>query len=156
MITVNQNETKAQILASRLTVISKRDSDLLLEISKWEQQAKTPEDFKVLEEKIKEFKSGFVLSEDEWENGVTSNMEVETDEIFETGEVESLPTKWFKTEQISTWIGPSLSEAKTLGSIGGHGLLMIQHQCGENKEALIGQLNTMIYRVENGPDMFTN
>jgi hypothetical protein len=72
MITVTQTPTKAQILASRLTVISKRDSDLLLEISKWEQQANTPEDFKILEEKIKEFKSKFVLTEEEWENGEKS------------------------------------------------------------------------------------
>ena len=150
MITVNQTQTKAQTLASRLIVISKVDCDLLLEISKWEQQANTPEDFKVLEEKIKDFKSRFVLSEEEWENGVDSNIEVET------GEVETLPTKWFKTEQISTWIGASLTEAKTLKDIGGHGILIIQHQCGENKEALIGQLNTMIYRVKNGPDNFGN
>lgn len=87
MRTINPKETIAQKLSSRLTVISKHNCDLLLEISRIEHQANTTEDFKFLEEKIKEFKSKFVLSEDEWKNGVDSNTEVEIEscEPFELG-----------------------------------------------------------------------
>lgn len=59
---------------------------------------------------------------------------------------EQLPTKWLKTEQIETWIGNS--------DEGGRGKLIVLHQCGENKEELISQLNTMIDGLKNGFEYF--
>lgn len=59
----------------------------------------------------------------------------------------SLPTKWFKTEQITTHIG---------GKEGGMGLLVINHQCGNNTEELIRQLKTLISGLENGFDAFSS
>lgn len=58
-------ETKAQKLAKKLTsnVITKKDVNLLLEISKLEFN---PFSKKELEEKINEFKSRFALTEKEW------------------------------------------------------------------------------------------
>ena len=69
---------------------------------------------------------------------------------------EKLPTDWFKTEQISTWIGESITtEGKKIEDIeGGHGKLIILHQCGENKEALKQQIKSFLYGLENGFDMF--
>jgi len=74
---------------------------------------------------------------------------------------EKLPTKWFKTEQISTWIGKSITRITAEGesieeSKGGHGKLIVMHQCGENKEELISQLETMIYGLKAGFEDFTN
>jgi hypothetical protein len=58
-----------------------------------------------------------------------------------------LPTKWFKTEQITTHIG---------GEEGGMGLLVVNHQCGDNTEELIRQLKTLISGLENGFDVFSS
>lgn len=71
---------------------------------------------------------------------------------------ENLPTQWFKTEQISTWIGESLAtEGKTMEEIkGGHGKLIVMHQCGKNKAELIGQLKTMISGLEDGFESFAS
>ena len=74
---------------------------------------------------------------------------------------ETLPTKWFKTEQISTWIGKSITRITTEGESideneGGHGKLIVMHQCGENKEELISQLETMIYGLKEGFENFAN
>jgi hypothetical protein len=74
---------------------------------------------------------------------------------------ETLPTKWFKTEQISTWIGKSITRITTEGESidetkGGHGKLIVMHQCGENKEELISQLETMIYGFKEGFENFAN
>jgi hypothetical protein len=76
-------------------------------------------------------------------------------------EEEQLPTKWFKTEQISTWVGKSITRITTEGesideSKGGHGKLIVMHQCGENKEELISQLETMIYGLKEGFENFAN
>jgi hypothetical protein len=78
--------------------------------------------------------------------------------IREESSQETLPTKWFKVEQISTWIGaPITTEGKALKDLdGGHGILIVNHQCGENKLSLIGQLETMIYRLKNGSEAFNN
>jgi hypothetical protein len=66
-----------------------------------------------------------------------------------------LPTKWFKVEQISTWIGEPLGQQKEISELrGGHGMLIVSHQCGDNKEELIGQLKTMIHGLEEGFDGF--
>lgn len=57
-----------------------------------------------------------------------------------------LPTKWFKTEEIDTWVGDSTD--------GGRGKLIVLHQCGENKEALISQLKTLINGIESDFEWF--
>ncbi len=73
-----------------------------------------------------------------------------------TNEPEQLPTPWFKTEQIETWIGePITAEGKEIWEIkGGRGKLIVMHQCGENKEELISQLETMIYGLKEGFEAF--
>ena len=81
--------------------------------------------------------------------------------IYNQQEAEQLPTKWFKTEQISTWIGKSITRITTEGESidetkGGHGKLIVMHQCGENKEELISQLETMIYGLKEGFENFAN
>ncbi|MFM2393355.1 MAG: hypothetical protein RLZZ546_1337 [Bacteroidota bacterium] len=77
---------------------------------------------------------------------------------LETQTTEQLPTKWFKTEEIETWIGESLTtQGKEIEELnGGKGRLIVLHQCGENKEELISQLETMIYGLKEGFDMFAN
>lgn len=67
-----------------------------------------------------------------------------------------IPTNWFKTQQISTWIGESLTtEGKEINELkGGHGILIVMHQCGDNKKALIGQLKTMISGIEDDFNFF--
>jgi hypothetical protein len=69
---------------------------------------------------------------------------------------EKLPTKWFKTEEIETWIGKSITtEGESIDeSGGGRGKLIVLHQCGENKEELISQLETMIHGLKDGFNMF--
>jgi hypothetical protein len=84
-----------------------------------------------------------------------------TSMIYNQKEEEQLPTKWFKTEQISTWIGKSITRITAEGesieeSKGGHGKLIVMHQCGENKEELISQLETMIYGLKAGFEDFAN
>ena len=84
-----------------------------------------------------------------------------TSMIYNQQEAEQLPTKWFKTEQISTWIGKSITRITTEGESideneGGHGKLIVMHQCGENKEELISQLETMIYGLKEGFENFAN
>ncbi len=71
---------------------------------------------------------------------------------------EQLPTPWFNTEQIETWIGESITtEGKEIEEIkGGRGKLIVMHQCGENKEALISQLETMIYGLKEGFENFAS
>jgi hypothetical protein len=59
---------------------------------------------------------------------------------------EQLPTKWFKTEEIDTWVGDSTD--------GGRGKLVVLHQCGENKEELISQLKTLINGIESDFEWF--
>jgi hypothetical protein len=79
-----------------------------------------------------------------------------TSMIYNQQEKEQLPTKWFKTEQIETWIGESITtEGKEIKEIkGGRGKLIVMHQCGENKEELISQLETMIYGLKEGFEYF--
>ena len=73
-------------------------------------------------------------------------------------EVEKLPTDWFKTEQIETWIGETLvTEGKSIHEInGGRGKLIVMHQCGYNKTELISQLETLIHGLKEGFDAFSN
>lgn len=69
----------------------------------------------------------------------------------------TLPTPFFKTEEIETWIGESLGSEKPIEELnGGRGKLIVLHQCGENKEELIGQLNTLIDGLKNGFEWFAH
>ena len=61
----------------------------------------------------------------------------------------NIPTKWAKIEEIETWIGGSVLENK-----GGRARLIVTHYCGDNKEDLIGQLETLICGLKNGFDCF--
>ena len=69
---------------------------------------------------------------------------------------EVLPTPWFKTEEIETWIGESITtEGKEIEELnGGRGKLIVLHQCGENKEELISQLEVLINGLKNGFEYF--
>lgn len=80
------------------------------------------------------------------QNGDTPKMETE-----EVNEEQSLPTSWFKTHQIRTWIGePLATEGKTTEELdGGHGTLIIMHQCGDDKEALKDQIRTFLDGLDN-------
>jgi len=71
-------------------------------------------------------------------------------------EEQILPTPWFTTRQIETWIGESLTtEGKTIEELnGGRGKLIILHQCGDNKEELKSQIQTFLNGLENGLDWF--
>ena len=86
----------------------------------------------------------FVENSQDWE--VTKTIEP----------TEKLPTLWFKTEEIETWIGePITTEGKEIEELnGGRGKLIVLHQCGENKEELISQLETMIHGLRDGFNMF--
>lgn len=66
---------------------------------------------------------------------------------------EKIPTPWFKTEEIETWIGGSLT-----GEVqnGGRGKLIVLHQCGENRQELISQLETLIYGIKEGFEEFAS
>lgn len=68
-----------------------------------------------------------------------------------------IPTPFYKTEQIETWIGDSLTEEKPIVELnGGRGKLIVLHQCGENTEELIKQLNVLIDGLKNGWEWFAN
>lgn len=71
---------------------------------------------------------------------------------------EVLPTPWFKTEEIETWIGESLTtEGKEIEDLnGGRGKLLVLHQCGENKEELISQLEVLINGLNEGFENFAS
>jgi hypothetical protein len=60
---------------------------------------------------------------------------------------------WFKTEQIETAVNVTgdmtADEIKTSRK-----KLIVLHECGEDKEALIGQLETMIHGLKVDFEMF--
>lgn len=60
--------------------------------------------------------------------------------------LEKPSTKWFKTEQISTFI-ESAGHKETL-------ILIVNHQCGDDKEALISQLKSLINGLETNFEYF--
>ena len=65
--------------------------------------------------------------------------------------LDKIPTKWFETEQITTHIGGLDENGEFVPN--GHGMLIVMHQCGSNKQVLISQLKTMIHYIEtNGED----
>ena len=82
--------------------------------------------------------------------------EEEDKKLIENGIVkedylDKVPTKWFETEQISTHIGGVDEHGEF--ELNGHGMLVVMHQCGNNKDVLISQLETMIHYVKtNGED----
>jgi len=57
-----------------------------------------------------------------------------------------LPTKWANIKEIKTWIGSDTSGKQTS--------LLVIHHCGDDNEALINQLETMIDGLKNGFDAF--
>lgn len=61
----------------------------------------------------------------------------------------SVPTKWARIIEIETWVG-----GNTYNNNGGRAKLIVNHYCGDNKEDLIGQLETLIYGLKNGFDSF--
>ena len=74
-----------------------------------------------------------ILQEEPKSNIEYTNTDDCTSMIYNQQEEEQLPTKWFKTEQISTWIGKSITRITTEGesideSEGGHGKLIVMHQ----------------------------
>jgi len=60
-----------------------------------------------------------------------------------------IPTQWVKVQEIETWVGGKSYEGK-----GGRARLIVTHYCGDSKEDLIEQLETMIYGLKNGFDEF--
>jgi hypothetical protein len=75
----------------------------------------------------------------------------EQQELLDTPIPNSIPTNWAKIEEIETWIGGSVCEGK-----GGRAKLIVTHYCGDSKEDLIGQLETLIYGLKNGFDYFAS
>ncbi len=70
--------------------------------------------------------------------------------MSEENKLESvIPTKWASVQEIETWIGGKTHEGK-----GGRARLIVTHYCGDSKEDLIGQLETMIYGLKNGFEDF--
>ena len=63
----------------------------------------------------------------------------------------NLPEKWAKTEEIETWIGGSPEDEK-----GGRAKLLVTHYCGNDKKALIGQLETLLHGLKDGFDGFAS
>jgi hypothetical protein len=83
--------------------------------------------------------------------------EEEDKKLIESGVVkkdylDKLPTKWFETEQISTHIGGLDENGEFVPN--GRGMLIVMHQCGNNKEVLISQLKTMIHNIETNGEGF--
>ena len=76
---------------------------------------------------------------------IESFMENFIKEKMEKDETRNRPQKWFDVKQIETWVGESMLVE---GTRGGKAKLIVMHQCGENKDWLIGQLNMMIQNIE--------
>ena len=62
---------------------------------------------------------------------------------------------WFKTEQIETSVGANgdmtIEQLKACRK-----KLIVLHECGDDKEALIGQLETMILGLKTNFDWFAS
>jgi heterodisulfide reductase subunit A-like polyferredoxin len=73
-------------------------------------------------------------------------------------EDKKIPTKYFETIEIETWIGESLTtEGKEIHELdGGRSKLIVLHQCGENREELLSQLETLIDGIKNDFDYFAH
>ena len=66
------------------------------------------------------------------------------------------PTKWFETKQIETWIGLTDNGENPKEIQGGRAKLIVLHQCGEYKDALIEQLEIMIHNIETNGEGFAS
>ena len=82
-------------------------------------------------------------------NTEESKLNEQTEQLDIPAVSSSIPTQWAKIEEIETWIGGKTYEGK-----GGRARLIVTHYCGDSKEDLIGQLETMIYGLKNGFDGF--
>ena len=60
-------------------------------------------------------------------------------------------TDFFETKQIETFVGHMNNNSEMIGE---RKKLIILHQCGDNNEALIDQLKTMIMGIETNFDWF--
>tara|TARA_R110000737_G_scaffold164955_1_gene192584 strand:+ start:387 stop:719 length:333 start_codon:yes stop_codon:yes gene_type:complete len=77
------------------------------------------------------------------------------EEIFEPKKEIEIPTVWFKSHQIETWVGETDNGTKDIEEVnGGRAMLIVQHQCGENKEWLIDQLKYMITYIKTDGEGF--
>jgi len=62
--------------------------------------------------------------------------------------------KWFDTIQVETFVGHM--EQNTSEMIGERKPIIVLHQCGDDKEALIGQLQTVISGIERDFEGFAS
>ena len=60
-------------------------------------------------------------------------------------------TKWSKMQQIETFVGHMNDNSELIGE---RKKLLVIHECGDDKEALIGQLETMIHGIKTDFDCF--
>lgn len=74
------------------------------------------------------------------------------DGVVDEDYLERVPTKWFETEQISTYIGGFDEHGDPVSN--GHGKLIVMHQCGKNKKVLVGQLEAMIDNIKTNGEGF--
>jgi hypothetical protein len=63
---------------------------------------------------------------------------------------------WFDTKQIETFVGKMETNMTDEEMKACRKKLIILHQCGDNKEALIDQLKTMIHGIETDFDQFAS
>lgn len=103
-------------------------------------------------EKYKENKLNYNTSLREEDEEVINDF---VDHYLTYRDVGTKPTKWFDMEQISTYVGDDL-EYDVNNNIDGHGKLIVLHQCGDDKKKLIGQLKTMIHKIEIGGEYFAS
>lgn len=151
--TIHQAKQGTGVFNTRKKIILTTDQDLI-------KDGVQPIDDEFLEWFIKNPSCETVEIENGW--GLEIDIETPYYKIIipeEQTSEEELPTKWFKTEQIETWIGESITRITTQGESidetkGGRGKLIVMHQCGDNKEELISQLETMIYGLKEGFEYF--
>lgn len=84
-------------------------------------------------------------------NTEESKLEAPTEQLGIPEVSSSIPTQWAKIEEIETWVGGKTYEGK-----GGRARLIVTHYCGDSKEDLIGQLETLIDGLKNGFDSFAS
>lgn len=82
---------------------------------------------------------------------------MKNENLSEQGSNVALPdvtrSKWFNTHQIETWVRHTNEKSEMIGE---RKKLVILHECGEDKEALISQLKTMIKGLETNFDWFAS
>ena len=67
--------------------------------------------------------------------------------------MENKKQDWFKTIQIETFVGYMDNNSEMIGE---KKRLIVIHECGEDKEALIGQLKTIIHGIETDFENFAS